>query len=381
MKTPLLALALLAALVGRTTGADPVADVRAARHRDPEARRFAESLAPADALNVYAEALDALGRLYPDPVAAGPATLYAHGVDEFERALDDDAFRAAYCPTATGASRVAFQNTLRTDWKSRVPATVREARQLVYAVAAAARKSLGFRTPAAVALEFLRGACLGLDDYTHFLATPTLSPEAGGPSLTTVADALMLAECDGVGYVRLTRFGPDTPRDLDAAVGRLRMSGLRVLILDLRGNPGGLLRAAVEVAGRFQPGGVVVTARGRVPEFAGRVFSADAAAPHADLPLVLLIDGGTMSAAEVVAAAWRDQRRATLVGAPTYGKGAVQSGPQPLQKGVLIVTLAHLFGPLGAPIEGAGVVPHYTATDPAAQLDLAVTKALELIAP
>jgi hypothetical protein len=377
LKTPLIALVLVVILVGRTTAADPSAEARAARHRDPEIRRFAESLSPADALNIYAEALDALGRLYPDSIASDPAALYVHGVDEFDRALTDGAFRAAYCPDATGASLTAFQHTLRTDWKARVPVTVREARQLAYAVTAAARKALGFRTPAAVALEFLRGACLGLDDYTHFLAAPTLE----GASLTTVADALMLAECDGVGYVRLTRFGPDTPRDLDAAVGRLRMAGLRVLILDLRGNPGGLLRAAVEIARRFQPGGVVATARGRVPEFAGRVFSADAGAPHAGLPLVLLIDGGTMSAAEVVAAAWRDQRRATLVGAPTYGKGAVQSGPQPLQKGVLIVTLAHLFGPLGAPIEGAGVVPHYTATDPAAQLDLAVTKALELIDP
>ena len=197
--------------------------------------------------------------------------------------------------------------------------------------------------------------------------------------MTTVPEAVLLTGQHGVGYLRLSAFREFTVRDLEEAVARLRGDGLRALILDLRGNPGGLLQVAVAVAQKFQAHGVIATTESRTPEFAGRVFSSDSGAGAWEVPLVVLIDGKTMSAAEVVAAAWKEQQRATLVGTPTYGKGVVQAAPQKLHKGALIVTIAKLFGPLGKPLDGAGVTPHHHEADPARQLDLAILKALEMV--
>ncbi len=192
-----------------------------------------------------------------------------------------------------------------------------------------------------------------------------------------------------IGYLRLGAFRETTPQELDEAVERLKMRGVRALVIDLRGNPGGLFTAGVQVAQRFLPGGVIVTTQGQSPEFAGRVFSSDAGMTAYDLPVVLLIDAKTMSAAEAVAAAWKDHDRATLVGLPTFGKGVVQSpvrltaadGPDglPSRSGVLILTVANMFAPRGGPINGAGVTPHVFEPDPTRQLLVAIEKAVEEI--
>ena len=375
----LLAVAFLAATPTPSGAADARPDLRAAgqaaRHRDPAFLLFAQSLTPADALNVYAEVLEKLGQSHPDPRGSAPAKLYAQGLVELGRALDDAGFRDAYLPGTPDDRRVAFQRGLREEWKARRPATARDARQAVYDLLIEAQLTLNLRTPAALVLEFVCGACQGLDDYTQFL---TAIPEAVA-AMTTVPEAVLLAGQNGVGYLRLSAFREFTVRELEEAVARLRGDGLRVLIIDLRGNPGGLLQVAVAVAQKFQAHGIIATTESRTPEFAGRVFSSDSGGTAWDVPLVVLIDGKTMSAAEVVAAAWKEQQRATLVGAPSYGKGVVQAAPQKLHKGALIVTIAKLFGPLGKPLDGAGVTPHHLEADPARQLDLAVLKALELV--
>ena len=372
---PWIAILLLAASApcvavdARTSG-------QAARHRDPAFQRFAQSLTPADALNIYAEVVEKLGQSHPDPRASAPEKLYAQGLVELDRALDDPGFRDAHLPGTPDDRRLAFQRGLRDESKARRLATAREARQAVYDLLREGQMALNVRTPAALVLEFVCGACHGLDDYTHFLAA---LPEVVA-AMTTVPEAVLLSGHDGVGYLRLSAFREFTVRELEDSVARLRDGGLRVLIVDLRGNPGGLLQVAVAVAQKFQPHGIIATTESRTPEFAGRVFSSDSGASAWDVPLVVLIDGKTMSAAEVVAAAWKAQQRATLVGVPSYGKGAVQSAPQKLHKGALIVTIAKLFGPLGKPLDGVGVTPHHVETDPARQLDLAIIVALELVA-
>ena len=375
LRTFAVVIALLA-VISPCIAADARSVAQSARHRDPAFQRFAQSLTPADALNVYAEVVEKLGQSHPDPRASAPEKLYAEGLVELDRALDDPGFRDAHLAGTPAEARRAFQRTLREGWQARRVATVRDARQAVYELLLDAQVALNLRTPAALVLEFVCGACHGLDDYTQFLAA---LPE-GVAAMTTVPEATLLAGRDGVGYLRLSGFREFTVRELEDAVGRLRDGGLRVLIVDLRGNPGGLLQVAVAVAQKFQPHGIIATTEARTPEFAGRVFSSDSGSSAWDVPLVVLIDGKTMSAAEVVAAAWKGQQRATLVGAPSYGKGAVQAAPQKLHKGALIVTIAKLFGPLGKPLDGVGVTPHHVETDPARQLDLAVLKALELVA-
>jgi C-terminal peptidase prc len=189
----------------------------------------------------------------------------------------------------------------------------------------------------------------------------------------------------GIAYLRLAAIRETTPRELDDAVLSLKARGARVLILDARGNVGGNFLAGVQVAQRFLPAGIVVTTQGQSPEFANRVFSSDSGMTAFDLPVVLLVDARTMSAAEAIAAAWKDHGRATLVGLPTFGKGTVQGqirlsaadSPVGSRSGVLILTVAHMSGPRGVAVSSR-VVPHILEADPVRQFELAIARAVEL---
>jgi carboxyl-terminal processing protease len=172
----------------------------------------------------------------------------------------------------------------------------------------------------------------------------------------------------GYGYVRITQFSDSTPADFDVALGDLKRSrplALRGLVLDLRGNPGGVLESAVSVADEFLENGVIVTANGRTP--AAR-FEMDATPGDAisGAPLVVLVDGGSASGAEIVAGALRDQGRATLMGERTFGKGSVQT-VIPLRDGqALKLTTSKYFTPSGASIHERGIEPDVVLPDPGA---------------
>lgn len=154
-----------------------------------------------------------------------------------------------------------------------------------------------------------------------------------------------------VGYVDLTIFSEASARDLKAAIDKLRASGMRKLVLDLRGNPGGLLDQGVRVSELFlDPGERVVSTRGRTAD-ATAEFTDDAPQPWPDMPLVVLVDHGSASASEIVAGALQDQDRAVIVGTQSYGKGSAQSlfplGPD----GALKLTIARWYTPLGRSID------------------------------
>jgi carboxyl-terminal processing protease len=162
----------------------------------------------------------------------------------------------------------------------------------------------------------------------------------------------------GYGYVRITEFSETTPQDLDAAVARLKQSnpaGIKGLVLDMRNNPGGVLEAGVAVADAFLDHGVIVTAEGRTPDAR---FRMDATAGDVLLgaPLVVLVNGGTASAAEIVAGALKDHCRAEIIGHRTYGKGTVQT-VMPLSRGALKLTTSRYFTPSGASIHDKGILP------------------------
>ncbi|MEM9185943.1 MAG: S41 family peptidase [Planctomycetota bacterium] len=160
----------------------------------------------------------------------------------------------------------------------------------------------------------------------------------------------------GVAYVRIPVFQKATSRDLDKALWDLHSKGMRSLILDLRGNPGGLLTASVELADKFVAQGGIVSTRGRSD---GEDF--DYRAHRAGtwrVPLVVLIDGDSASASEIFAAAIRDNHRGTIIGVRSYGKGSVQ-GIFPLGYGGagIRLTTAKFYSPSGQPISKVGVSP------------------------
>jgi carboxyl-terminal processing protease len=160
----------------------------------------------------------------------------------------------------------------------------------------------------------------------------------------------------GIGYMKLTCFQKTTAHDLDVALWKLHREGMRSLLVDVRGNPGGLLVSAVEVADRFIERGVIVSTHGRSPQ-EDFTYSAHEQ-PKWRMPLVVLIDQDSASAAEIFAGAIRDHHRGTLVGVRSFGKGSVQ-GIFPLEQsnaGVRLTT-AKFYSPHGRPYSRVGVEP------------------------
>lgn len=160
----------------------------------------------------------------------------------------------------------------------------------------------------------------------------------------------------GIGYFKLSSFQKTTVRDLDAALWNLHRQGMRSLIIDVRGNPGGLLTSAVEIADRFVEDGTIVSTRGRSPreDFDYRAHIAGTW----KVPLVVLVDRDSASASEIFAGAIHDLRRGTIVGERSYGKGSVQ-GIFPLGScrcGIRLTT-AKFYSPSGQAISNQGVTP------------------------
>ncbi len=159
---------------------------------------------------------------------------------------------------------------------------------------------------------------------------------------------------DGVGYVRIIEFSAKTADDLSDALKKLTKGGATSLVLDLRNNPGGLLSAAVETSSLFLgEGELIVYTQGRKPE-SRQDFTAGAKAPYGNLPLVILINGGSASASEIFSGAMQDHKRAVVLGQRSYGKASVQSLiPLPDGSG-LRLTVAHYYTPNGRMIHRDG---------------------------
>ncbi|HPN06874.1 MAG TPA: S41 family peptidase, partial [Hyphomonadaceae bacterium] len=160
-----------------------------------------------------------------------------------------------------------------------------------------------------------------------------------------------------VGYVRITTFNEQTVKSLDKALEDTRKGALKGLVLDLRDNPGGLLEASIEVTSRFVNGGEVVSTRGRHDTDSKR-YNAVRANRYPNVPIVVLVNGGSASAAEIVAGALQDRERAVVLGVTSFGKGSVQTvlplGPN---KGAMRLTTSRYYTPSGKSIQGAGIEP------------------------
>src|SRR5215813_455763 len=161
----------------------------------------------------------------------------------------------------------------------------------------------------------------------------------------------------GYGYIRLTQFQDRTSTDLENALTRLNKENGKIegLVLDLRNNPGGLLSQAVKVADEFLDSGMIVYTEGRLDNQKQKYFAHPGG--YVDLPLVVLVNGGSASASEIVAGAIQDHGRGVILGTQSFGKGSVQT-IIPLSDGSgLRLTTARYYTPKGRSIHGKGITP------------------------
>ncbi len=162
----------------------------------------------------------------------------------------------------------------------------------------------------------------------------------------------------GYGYVRLAQFQERSDRDLQRALEKLvaEKGGMKGLVLDLRNNPGGLLTQAVRVSDLFLDSGLIVYTEGRI-EAQKQKYFAQKEGTWADFPIVVLVNGGSASASEIVAGALQDHKRAVVLGTTTFGKGSVQTILPLDDNSALRLTTARYFTPLGRSIQATGIVP------------------------
>ncbi|MEO1440675.1 MAG: S41 family peptidase, partial [Chloroflexota bacterium] len=178
------------------------------------------------------------------------------------------------------------------------------------------------------------------------------------------------------GYLQIIRFTNRTPDEVEAAINELKDEGIDSLIVDLRDNNGGLLKESVDVAGLFLNGGVVLYERNIDQE---EVFEADDGSVLGELPLVVLVNGGTASAAELVAGAIQDRDRGILIGQTTFGKGTVQQIFRLSDDSSIHITSAEWFTPDRNQISGVGLEPDVTMIPDANGRDVELGEAVRYL--
>jgi carboxyl-terminal processing protease len=186
----------------------------------------------------------------------------------------------------------------------------------------------------------------GSEAYTVFVAFDVINV----PSVVW----RLVPEDSRIGYVQIIRFTSRTPDELVVAVEDLRSHDILALVLDLRDNNGGLLQESIEVADELLDGGVIAFEQSQRTE---RTFEAEVGGIAADLPLAVLVNGGTASAAEIVAGAVQDSERGILVGQGTFGKGTVQQIFRLTDDSSIHITSAQWLTPARMELDGSGIEP------------------------
>src|SRR6266478_347751 len=207
---------------------------------------------------------------------------------------------------------------------------------------------------AKVTLTLLRPATKEIKEYALQRAEIKIQSVKG--------EKLLEADLTGpfkIGYIRLIQFNEPTAEELSKALEDLQKQGMQALILDLRNNPGGLLNSAVDVCGQFLPPNTkVVSTQGRVASQQHDYSTSVVKKERPNFPMVLLINEGSASGAEIVAGALKDLRRAILVGETTFGKGSVQNVLQLPDGSAVRFTTAKYYTPSKQVIQGNGVTPN-----------------------
>jgi carboxyl-terminal processing protease len=167
-------------------------------------------------------------------------------------------------------------------------------------------------------------------------------------------------EADNIGYIRISSFSEQTQPGLDKAIADLKSqlgAKLAGYVIDLRNNPGGLLNSAISVSNTFLDQGEIVSTRGRNPDQVEHMDAKPGLDKAKGVPVVILINGGTASAAEIVSGALQDHHRAIIMGTQSFGKGSVQTILPLKNQGALRLTTAEYFTPSGRSIQAKGITP------------------------
>ena len=181
---------------------------------------------------------------------------------------------------------------------------------------------------------------------------------------------------DGMGYIRIASFSENTGKEFKAAYESLEQQGMKGLIIDLRENPGGLVTSCVDIANMVVPKGPIVS----VVERDGSKEVHESNLEESKYPIVVLIDGNSASASEILAGALQDTGAATLVGTKSYGKGSVQVVVPMLHNDGLKLTIAKYYTPNGRCIDGTGIEPDVEVEMPEnATTDVQLDKAKEVL--
>lgn len=181
---------------------------------------------------------------------------------------------------------------------------------------------------------------------------------------------------DGMGYIRIVSFSENTPEEFREAYEKLEGEGMKGLIIDLRENPGGLVTSSVEIASMIVPEGPVVS----VVERSGKKEEYTSDLKEMKYPLVVLIDGNSASAAEILAGAVQDTGAGTLVGTKSYGKGSVQMVMPIFHDDAIKLTIAKYFTPKGRSIDGVGIEPDVNiGLSPGETTDVQLAKAEDVL--
>jgi carboxyl-terminal processing protease len=197
--------------------------------------------------------------------------------------------------------------------------------------------------------------------------------------LPSVSEPRFVGEQEaGIAYLQVVGFHATTVQELDQALLELQTRGMKALILDLRGNPGGLFPVAVEVVKRFVAEGVIVTTQGYYRDF-NKIYASHSMQAVL-VPLVVLVDGDTASVAEIVAGALKEHQRGYLIGQPTFGKGMMQKVRRLTTTAAGIqISVARFYSPRGQTFDAVGVVPDLLVerTPPETAMDMAEDLQLE----
>lgn len=341
------------------------------RYQDPSVIQFIATLPPERGLALYAEVLQLIQTRHLQPPK--PGVLVQQGVTNLLAALEVPAFaqanRLQLHPQQVAQFRTAVSQMMQQSRISRVEDAVQAAQYVIQA----GQQSLGL-APSTALVEMTYGAVESLDQFSAFV-TPdagramiqqlgmaadrtsrTETKEAAMPHKQSVTGTQMLEAQSGIGYLKLQSFTQSSAAEIKQSILALHQQGMRGLIVDLRGDPGGLLTAAIQVANEFLPGGLIVSTRGRT---ADDNMTERANGQRAfKVPLVIVIDEDSASASEILAAAIQENGRGVIVGRRSYGKGTVQTlFPLKAVGAGLRLTTAKFYSPRGREMAGAGVEP------------------------